>query len=69
MSYNSVAYSLFCNWYVYSFSCEFICKFEKILMKKFGKYVHVYNIILPKVLDISEVIDTISIEKHNNTKN
>ena len=37
-------------------------------MKKFGKYVHVYNIILPKVLDIIEVIDT-SIAKHNNTKN
>ena len=37
-------------------------------MKKIGKYVHVYNIILQKVLDIIEVIDTTSIAKHNNTK-
>ena len=37
-------------------------------MKKFGKYVHVYNIILPKILDIIEIIDTTSIAKHNNTE-
>ena len=37
-------------------------------MKKFGKYVHVYNTILPNVFDIIEVIDTTSIAKHNNTK-
>ena len=30
--------------------------------------VHVYNIILPKVLDIIEVIDTTLVAKHNNTK-
>ena len=28
-------------------------------MKKLGKYVHVYNIIFPKVLDIIEVIQVI----------
>ena len=38
-------------------------------MKIFGKHVHVYNIIFPKVLDIIEVIDTTSIAKHSNTKN
>ena len=37
-------------------------------MKIFGKHVHVYNIIFPKVLDIIEVIDTTSIEKQNKTK-
>ena len=37
-------------------------------MKKFGKYVHVYNTILPNVFDIIEVIDTTSIAKDNNTK-
>ena len=68
MSYNCFVYGLFCNLYVYSFSIEFFCKSEKILIKKLGKYVHVYNIILPKVLDTIEVIDTISIAKHNNTK-
>ena len=65
---SNFVYGLFCNLYVYSFSCEFFCKFEKILMKKFGKYVHVYNIILPKILDIIEIIDTTSIAKHNNTE-
>ena len=69
MSYNSFVYGLFCNLYVYSFTCEFFCKFEKILMNFFsGKYVHSYNIMLPKLLDIIEVIDTTSIAKHNNTK-
>ena len=53
---------------MYSFSCEFFCKFENILKKTFGKHVHVYNIILPKVLDSIEVIDTTSIAKHNNKK-
>ena len=37
-------------------------------MKTIGKYVHVYNIIMPKILDIIEVIDITSIAKHNNTK-
>ena len=66
MTYISFVYDLFCNLYVYYFSCKFFCKFEKILMNFFGKYVHVYHIILPKVL---EIIDTILIAKHNNTKN
>ena len=37
-------------------------------MKIFRKYVHVYYIILPKLLDIIKVVDTTSITKHNNTK-
>ena len=53
---------------MYTFSCEFFCKFEKILIKKFGKYFHAYNIILLKVFDIIELIDTTSASKHNNTK-
>ena len=68
MGYNSFVYSLFCNLYVYSFSFKFFCNFEKILINFFVRYVHVYNIILPKVLDNIEVIITTSIAKHNNTK-
>ena len=65
---NSYIYGIFCDLCVYSFSCEFFCKFEKILMNFFSKYFHVYNIILPKILEFIEVIDTTSIAKQNNTK-
>ena len=68
MGYNSFIYGMFYNLYVYSFSCEFFCKFEKNINNFFGKYVHVYNIILPKILDIIEVFDTTSVAKYINTK-
>ena len=51
---NSFFYALFYDLYVYYFSYEIFCKLEETLIKTICKYVHV----LPKVLDIIEVIDT-----------
>ena len=70
MIYNSFVSGLFCDLHVYSFSYDFcFCKFEEILIKRLVNKFIFHNIILPKLLDIIEVIDTTSIAKHNNTKN
>ena len=57
--YNSVIYGMFCDLCVYSFSCTLLV----LLMIFFSKYVYVFNIILPKILEFIEVIDTTSIAK------
>ena len=67
MIYNSFVSGLFCDLHVYSFSYDFcFCKFEEILIKRLVNKFIFHNIILPKLLDIIEVIDTTSIAKHNN---